>query len=126
MDPITGTAPSSKRIITDCYRFIAALHVIANAKGGLVMGIMGIDVLRRRHRYQAMNRVIKRKSRGGSRTIKPVCKSRFQLHNDVIEIKQDRIQIFLTRCNNNNESLNKFDMADIDMDYQTYTNNINL
>ena len=90
------------------------------------MGIMGVDILRSGHRYQAMNRVIKRKIRGGSRTIKPVCKSRFQLHNDVIEIKQDRIQHFLTKCNNNNEYLDKFDMADIEMDDQTFTNNINL
>ena len=90
------------------------------------MGIMGVDILRSGHRYQAMNRVIKRKMRGGSRTIKPVCTSRFQLHNDVIEIKQDRIQHFLTKCNNHNESLNKFNMADIEMDDQTFTNNINI
>ena len=89
------------------------------------MGIMGVDIIRSGHRYQAMNREIKRKSRGGIRTTKPVGKSRFQLHNDVIEIKPDRIQNFLTRCNNNNESLNKFDMADIEMNKQTYTNNIN-
>jgi hypothetical protein len=62
-DPVTGVAPSSKRILEDVKRVINAFHVVFKHEGAYVEGLAGGRVAGKRH--HATTRAIK--PRGGRR-----------------------------------------------------------